>query len=600
MWPRLLDMTREESVESLRNLELQTYSSLVSVLRAQGSLNNDKRRVLKETGILLNISKERHKTEVRKAVNDETLHTIAYHMNGQINSIEDWAIEGRRFVPSLPRIPSESVYVGLADELSELTSLDNNELPPPSDTRRTQASPQISPVSSPVPTHSEECTENSMFRIPEVPREEQPKRKRHHSIGENSTLAQHLLGTKSLSKIQQIYRQSSNTVEPEISETSPSSATENVDKTNIQQPSATTPKINIIENITIPSCKNSLQDRTSFSVFSPNDIHVPVTVYHQNSIVHQPEQFLSSDYQASAMHHKPFIGTCDIQNMPVMLDNELPYSENSFLFNENSIVGENQVVSLLPYSENDTHHDQHNFEPHNNIDVVAEVVAEPEQQTLNAPPQVIIPKQLNKKVIVQNLPTNSILQKTLSVSRNKLTKLNMENFKFLPNSNIKLASKPKMLTLKSNMSKKIIPLSHLQMLQNSKGSLKMVTPSYFSDRTINFNNCNKIIRGNNGVQQQEMNGAVVGNGNNVTKMEIENDVRISSVEELDSNDSMETLSTASNEMEEVNFIEDLTITPDDEINVNDCEFLKTYEEYHNETSEVLEDFEIIQPEEFLN
>lgn len=95
MWPLLLDMTKEESIQYLRNLgnslffslfiitilftsELEAYSHLVSALRAQGPLNSDKRKLLKDTGSLLNITQERHKAEVRRAINDEKLNTIAY------------------------------------------------------------------------------------------------------------------------------------------------------------------------------------------------------------------------------------------------------------------------------------------------------------------------------------------------------------------------------------------------------------------------------------------------------------------------------------------------------------------------------------------
>ncbi|VEN54207.1 unnamed protein product [Callosobruchus maculatus] len=78
MWPVLLDMTKEESIQNLRNLELEAYSQLVSALRAQGTLTSDKRKLLKETGYLLNITQERHKAEVRRAISDERLNTIAY------------------------------------------------------------------------------------------------------------------------------------------------------------------------------------------------------------------------------------------------------------------------------------------------------------------------------------------------------------------------------------------------------------------------------------------------------------------------------------------------------------------------------------------
>lgn len=96
MWPQLLDMTKEESIQSLRSLgktshfdisfsglmnpilELEAYASLVTALRAQGPLNQNKLKILKETSALLNITQERYKAEIRRAVNDEKLNTIAY------------------------------------------------------------------------------------------------------------------------------------------------------------------------------------------------------------------------------------------------------------------------------------------------------------------------------------------------------------------------------------------------------------------------------------------------------------------------------------------------------------------------------------------
>lgn len=66
------------SIKLYSFLELEAYSHLVSALRAQGPLNQDKRKLLKETSIALNITQERHKAEVRRAISDEKLNTIAY------------------------------------------------------------------------------------------------------------------------------------------------------------------------------------------------------------------------------------------------------------------------------------------------------------------------------------------------------------------------------------------------------------------------------------------------------------------------------------------------------------------------------------------
>lgn len=57
--------------------ELDAYGSIVSVLRAQGPFTSEKQKLLQEIAKMLNISNERHRAEVRRAVNDEKLATIA-------------------------------------------------------------------------------------------------------------------------------------------------------------------------------------------------------------------------------------------------------------------------------------------------------------------------------------------------------------------------------------------------------------------------------------------------------------------------------------------------------------------------------------------
>lgn len=57
--------------------ELQTYGSCISVLRAQGPLTKDKRLAIDNLRQIFHIKTDRHKAEVRRAVNDELLTTIA-------------------------------------------------------------------------------------------------------------------------------------------------------------------------------------------------------------------------------------------------------------------------------------------------------------------------------------------------------------------------------------------------------------------------------------------------------------------------------------------------------------------------------------------
>lgn len=50
---------------------------MVSTFRAQGILNDDKSRMLKELRDAFHISDDRHKAEMRRVANDEFLGTIA-------------------------------------------------------------------------------------------------------------------------------------------------------------------------------------------------------------------------------------------------------------------------------------------------------------------------------------------------------------------------------------------------------------------------------------------------------------------------------------------------------------------------------------------
>ena len=57
--------------------ELETYGAVVSTLRAQGELNKERRKLLEDLSSLMKIPPDRHKAEIRRAVNDEKLGTIA-------------------------------------------------------------------------------------------------------------------------------------------------------------------------------------------------------------------------------------------------------------------------------------------------------------------------------------------------------------------------------------------------------------------------------------------------------------------------------------------------------------------------------------------
>uniref|UniRef100_A0A8V0XKA4 ENT domain-containing protein n=1 Tax=Gallus gallus TaxID=9031 RepID=A0A8V0XKA4_CHICK len=80
VWPTLLDLSRDECKRILRKLELEAYAGVISALRAQGDLTKEKKDLLGELSKVLSISTERHRAEVRRAVNDERLTTIAHNI----------------------------------------------------------------------------------------------------------------------------------------------------------------------------------------------------------------------------------------------------------------------------------------------------------------------------------------------------------------------------------------------------------------------------------------------------------------------------------------------------------------------------------------
>ncbi|XP_011630268.1 BRCA2-interacting transcriptional repressor EMSY isoform X1 [Pogonomyrmex barbatus] len=127
MWPMRPEMTRDECRKCLRYLELDAYGSMVSVLRAQGPFTSEKQKLLQELAKVLHISNERHRAEVRRAVNDEKLATIAEQLNGP-NTGTDWTLEGRRTIPLLPRLKARSAFTALANSLSLTTAIANEKL----------------------------------------------------------------------------------------------------------------------------------------------------------------------------------------------------------------------------------------------------------------------------------------------------------------------------------------------------------------------------------------------------------------------------------------------------------------------------------------
>ncbi|XP_063752119.1 BRCA2-interacting transcriptional repressor EMSY isoform X3 [Eleginops maclovinus] len=133
VWPTILDLGRDECKRILRKLELEAYAGVISALRAQGDLTKDKKDLLGELTKILGISTERHRAEVRRAVNDERLTTIAYHMSGP-NSSSEWSIEGRRLVPLMPRLVPQTAFTVTANAVASASANQNASLLLPAET----------------------------------------------------------------------------------------------------------------------------------------------------------------------------------------------------------------------------------------------------------------------------------------------------------------------------------------------------------------------------------------------------------------------------------------------------------------------------------
>ncbi|KAG7177022.1 BRCA2-interacting transcriptional repressor EMSY-like, partial [Homarus americanus] len=159
-WPKLLDMTKDECRKALRALELTTYSQVVSVLRAQGELTKEKRKLLNDLQTIFSITLERHRAEIRRAVNDEKLNTIADILAGPNTGVE-WAVEGRRLVPLMPRIPPQTSYTAIATRMALLYYGINAKMPSPDSTAMFGKMDDLGAESD--DTDSEEETEGLRF-----------------------------------------------------------------------------------------------------------------------------------------------------------------------------------------------------------------------------------------------------------------------------------------------------------------------------------------------------------------------------------------------------------------------------------------------------
>ncbi|XP_045512714.1 BRCA2-interacting transcriptional repressor EMSY isoform X2 [Pieris brassicae] len=158
MWPVLLNMTRDECRRTLRRLELEAYSNVISVFRAQGALEEDRKKLLEELRAVLHISHDRHSAEARRVSNDELLATIAEHIAGPNTGLA-WISEGRRIIPLMPRGIAQTMYTEIADKVAEVTAAENKELKKMEDKLVTPVSKEVEMPDPETAESALECSE---------------------------------------------------------------------------------------------------------------------------------------------------------------------------------------------------------------------------------------------------------------------------------------------------------------------------------------------------------------------------------------------------------------------------------------------------------
>ncbi|XP_036328801.1 mucin-17-like [Rhagoletis pomonella] len=237
MWPQALQMTRDECRGMLRRLELESYSHVISVFRAQGGLSENKAKLLEELRGIFHISQERHRAEARRVANDEQLCTIAEAISGP-NTWQEWSREGRRSYPMLPRVAPQTALALIANNVAAETSSENAKLPYPTDTAAAAAAENANTANAIAERDGVEAWETKRevyvvtddpFKMPDIPSGNKKNLKRNISDCHTGSNKKRIVSDSSPSKQQhqkQFHHITANSSQP----TSPSSGASNIRK----------------------------------------------------------------------------------------------------------------------------------------------------------------------------------------------------------------------------------------------------------------------------------------------------------------------------------------------------------------------------------
>ncbi|XP_031344645.1 BRCA2-interacting transcriptional repressor EMSY isoform X2 [Photinus pyralis] len=436
MYPSILDMNENESSKYLRMLELDAYANMLAALRAQGPPTSEKLKLLKDVGNALRIPQERCKAEIRRVILDERLNTIAYFSCGQVETSDEWIKEA------------------IADEVADNASANNEQLSHPTQSERKRGSTSSQAQSNNVP----ESSRAQVFRTGDGFKNEDSKKRKLAFGVEHSSLAQ--LGPSKISKIQQIYRQKVKASTKEEQKIKNKQELE-YDYKNIHQPnrilqqypaklplslSSASPKINILQNISIPppskedeSTEHLKSDISNLSAPQNTDTRCP-----------SPQPSCSNENQAPKSQKQTLVNLKPNSNITYKHiaspgpSNEAPKCLKVCTTRKplTKAIGGQKLIIVS------------NAQPINSTSIL--------QRTLSIP--------FVKNVSVKNFDKFKIVATSTSTNTLQLTSIgNVTSGAFTTNS-----AKHKVVTVKTNStSKKVIPLAQLQAL-NAKGSIKML------------------------------------------------------------------------------------------------------------------------------
>ncbi|XP_031344644.1 BRCA2-interacting transcriptional repressor EMSY isoform X1 [Photinus pyralis] len=454
MYPSILDMNENESSKYLRMLELDAYANMLAALRAQGPPTSEKLKLLKDVGNALRIPQERCKAEIRRVILDERLNTIAYFSCGQVETSDEWIKEGRRLISLMPRVAPQTIYSAIADEVADNASANNEQLSHPTQSERKRGSTSSQAQSNNVP----ESSRAQVFRTGDGFKNEDSKKRKLAFGVEHSSLAQ--LGPSKISKIQQIYRQKVKASTKEEQKIKNKQELE-YDYKNIHQPnrilqqypaklplslSSASPKINILQNISIPppskedeSTEHLKSDISNLSAPQNTDTRCP-----------SPQPSCSNENQAPKSQKQTLVNLKPNSNITYKHiaspgpSNEAPKCLKVCTTRKplTKAIGGQKLIIVS------------NAQPINSTSIL--------QRTLSIP--------FVKNVSVKNFDKFKIVATSTSTNTLQLTSIgNVTSGAFTTNS-----AKHKVVTVKTNStSKKVIPLAQLQAL-NAKGSIKML------------------------------------------------------------------------------------------------------------------------------